>query len=171
MLKLLFLLSTVGVLVMETLEHAQKRGAPIIAEYLGGAVTCDAYHMTDPRADGLGVATCIELAVKDAGIEKEAVRTSVSQNVPSNDIEAAIPLNAKVAWGCGLCLPATKGVGVELWISCHHCLSARQVAAFKVLESLQGSYCSLLLPAPTGELHQLPCHEYARGRRCGGQGH
>lgn len=52
----------------------QARGANIIAEYLGGAITCDAYHMTDPRADGLGVSTCIELAVKDAGIEREQAR-------------------------------------------------------------------------------------------------
>jgi 3-oxoacyl-[acyl-carrier-protein] synthase II len=65
--------SFVGVLVLETLEHAQKRGAPIIAEYLGGAVTCDAYHMTDPRKDGLGVSSCIELALKDAGIERDQV--------------------------------------------------------------------------------------------------
>ena len=62
-----------GVLVMESLEHAQKRGATIIAEYLGGAVTCDAYHMTDPRADGLGVSTCIELALKNAQIERDQV--------------------------------------------------------------------------------------------------
>ena len=48
------------------------------AEYLGGAITCDAYHMTDPRADGLGVSTCIELALKDAGIEKEQVRRRIS---------------------------------------------------------------------------------------------
>ena len=40
---------------MESLEHAVKRDAPIIAEYLGGAVNCDAYHMTDPISDGLGV--------------------------------------------------------------------------------------------------------------------
>jgi len=58
-----------GLLVMESLEHAQKRGATILAEYMGGAVTCDAHHLTDPRADGLGVSTCIELAVKDAKIE------------------------------------------------------------------------------------------------------
>lgn len=45
-----------------------------MAEYLGGAVTCDAYHMTDPRADGLGVSTCIELALKNAGIERDEVR-------------------------------------------------------------------------------------------------
>eukprot|EP01026_Neomeris_dumetosa_P034556 TRINITY_DN27757_c0_g1_i4.p1 TRINITY_DN27757_c0_g1~~TRINITY_DN27757_c0_g1_i4.p1 ORF type:complete len:412 (+),score=68.24 TRINITY_DN27757_c0_g1_i4:129-1364(+) len=62
-----------GVLVMESLEHAQKRGANIIAEYLGGALTCDAYHMTDPREDGLGVSRCIELALKDAQVDKERV--------------------------------------------------------------------------------------------------
>lgn len=62
-----------GVFVFESLEHAMKRGAKIYGEYLGGAVTCDAHHMTDPRADGLGVSTCIELALKDAGIEREQV--------------------------------------------------------------------------------------------------
>ncbi|XP_078447244.1 3-ketoacyl-acyl carrier protein synthase I [Wolffia australiana] len=62
-----------GILVMESLEHAMKRGAPIIAEYLGGAVNCDAYHMTDPRADGLGVSTCIEKSLEDAGVAPEEV--------------------------------------------------------------------------------------------------
>ncbi|EFN51756.1 hypothetical protein CHLNCDRAFT_27559 [Chlorella variabilis] len=62
-----------GVLIMESLEHAQKRGATIIAEYLGGAVTCDAHHMTDPHPEGLGVSTCIELALKDSGIERDEV--------------------------------------------------------------------------------------------------
>ncbi|KAG6777678.1 hypothetical protein POTOM_017506 [Populus tomentosa] len=60
-----------GVLVMESLEHAMRRGAPIIAEYLGGAVNCDAYHMTDPRADGLGVSSCIERSLEDAGVSPE----------------------------------------------------------------------------------------------------
>ena len=62
-----------GVLVLESLEHALKRGAPILAEYLGGGVSCDANHMTDPRADGLGVKLCIESALKDAQIEKEKI--------------------------------------------------------------------------------------------------
>ncbi len=62
-----------GVLVLESLEHALKRGAPIIAEYLGGSVGCDAYHMTAPREDGSGVALCIKLALDDAGIAKESV--------------------------------------------------------------------------------------------------
>ena len=58
---------------MESLEHAMKRGAPIIAEYLGGAVNCDAYHMTDPRADGLGVSSCIQSSLEDAGVSPEEV--------------------------------------------------------------------------------------------------
>nr|POF05089.1 isoform 2 of 3-oxoacyl-[acyl-carrier-protein] synthase i, chloroplastic [Quercus suber] len=62
-----------GVLIMESLEHAMKRGAPIIAEYLGGAVNCDAYHMTDPRADGLGVSSCIQSSLEDAGVSPEEV--------------------------------------------------------------------------------------------------
>ncbi|QVL58262.1 MAG: beta-ketoacyl-ACP synthase II [Simkaniaceae bacterium] len=62
-----------GVLVLEEYEHAKKRGAPILAEYLGGAVSTDAYHITSPREDGAGVAACIEIAVKDAGIEKEMI--------------------------------------------------------------------------------------------------
>ncbi|CAN7043585.1 unnamed protein product [Brassica rapa subsp. trilocularis] len=62
-----------GVLVMESLEHAMKRGAPIVAEYLGGAVNCDAHHMTDPRADGLGVSSCIESCLEDAGVSPEEV--------------------------------------------------------------------------------------------------
>lgn len=62
-----------GVLVLESLEHALKRGAPILAEYLGGSITCDAYHMTDPREDGIGVGLCMENAIKNAGIKKEQI--------------------------------------------------------------------------------------------------
>ncbi|CAL5433440.1 unnamed protein product [Camellia sinensis] len=62
-----------GVLIMESLEHAMKRGANIIAEYLGGAITCDAHHMTDPRSDGLGVSSCISKALEDAGVSPEEV--------------------------------------------------------------------------------------------------
>ncbi|MBF8262949.1 MAG: hypothetical protein HW387_614 [Parachlamydiales bacterium] len=62
-----------GVLLLESLEHAQERGAPIYAEYLGGSINCDAYHMTDPMGDGAGVALCMEEALKHAGVEKELV--------------------------------------------------------------------------------------------------
>ena len=61
---------------MESLESANKRGARIIAEYLGGAVTCDAYHMTDPRSDGLGVSSCISKSLQDARVSPEEVTKS-----------------------------------------------------------------------------------------------
>lgn len=62
-----------GVLVLESLEHALERGANIICEYKGGAINCDAYHMTAPREDGLGVSLCIEEALKDANIDSKNV--------------------------------------------------------------------------------------------------
>jgi len=62
-----------GVLVLESLEHALKRGAPIFAEYLGGSINCDAYHITTPRENGSEVKRCIESAITDANIEKEQI--------------------------------------------------------------------------------------------------
>ncbi|XP_057415346.1 3-oxoacyl-[acyl-carrier-protein] synthase I, chloroplastic-like isoform X2 [Lotus japonicus] len=62
-----------GVLVMESLESATKRGATIIAEYLGGAITCDAHHMTNPGPDGLGVSICIWKSLENAGVSPEEV--------------------------------------------------------------------------------------------------
>jgi 3-oxoacyl-[acyl-carrier-protein] synthase II len=57
-----------GCLVLENLESAKARGAPILAEYLGGGMSADAYHMTDPRADGEGVRLCLHKAFQNAGI-------------------------------------------------------------------------------------------------------
>lgn len=62
-----------GVLVLESLEHAQKRGATILGEYLGGGISCDAHHITEPRADGEGVAECLKRALADAGITADDV--------------------------------------------------------------------------------------------------
>ncbi|KAL8531556.1 hypothetical protein ACS0TY_008234 [Phlomoides rotata] len=53
------------------MTHAMERGAKIAAEYLGGAVTCDAYHMTTPRSDGLAVSTCTINALENAGVAVE----------------------------------------------------------------------------------------------------
>lgn len=62
-----------GILILETLEHAQARGATILAEYLGGGISCDGYHMTEPRSDGEGVALCINNALANAGVTSEDV--------------------------------------------------------------------------------------------------
>ncbi|MGK0183290.1 MAG: 3-oxoacyl-[acyl-carrier-protein] synthase II [Halioglobus sp.] len=77
-----------AVLVLESLEHAQKRGAPILAEYFGGAVSCDAYHMTNPRADGAGVALCIENALKNGNVSKEEINyvNAHATSTPAGDM-------------------------------------------------------------------------------------
>jgi 3-oxoacyl-[acyl-carrier-protein] synthase II len=82
-----------GVLLLESLEHALARGAPILAEYLGGGVCCDAYHMTSPREDGLGVAMCMELALKDAGIDKESINY-INAHATSTSIGDMCEINA-----------------------------------------------------------------------------
>jgi 3-oxoacyl-[acyl-carrier-protein] synthase II len=62
-----------GVLVLESLEHARKRGARIYAELIGYAATADAYHMTQPPEDGEGAALCMQRALRSAGINPEQV--------------------------------------------------------------------------------------------------
>ncbi len=62
-----------GVVVLEELEHAKKRGAKILAEIVGYGATCDAYHITSPAEDGSGAATAMMLAMKDAGVEPSQV--------------------------------------------------------------------------------------------------
>ena len=62
-----------GVVVLESLEHAQARGAKILAEVVGYGATCDAYHITSPAEDGSGAARAMTEAMKDAGIQPEDI--------------------------------------------------------------------------------------------------
>lgn len=60
-----------GTLVLESLDHAEKRKAKIYAEILGYGLSCDAHHMTQPFEDG--IAKCMEKALKESGISKDEV--------------------------------------------------------------------------------------------------
>jgi 3-oxoacyl-[acyl-carrier-protein] synthase II len=62
-----------GLLVMESLEHAQARGATIIAEVAGNGFTNDANHLTAPHPEGVGAAKAMQLALKDAGLQAEDI--------------------------------------------------------------------------------------------------
>jgi 3-oxoacyl-[acyl-carrier-protein] synthase II len=62
-----------GVVVLEELDHARRRGARMYAEVIGYGMNSDAYHITAPSEDGEGAVRCMELALKDASIAKDQV--------------------------------------------------------------------------------------------------
>ena len=62
-----------GVLILEELEHAQRRGAKIYAEVAGTGMTGDAHHLTAPHPEGLGAAKVMQLALEEAGVRPEDV--------------------------------------------------------------------------------------------------
>lgn len=62
-----------GIVVLEELSHAKKRGAKILAELVGYGATSDAYHITSPLEDGSGAAKAMTLAMEEAGVQPEEV--------------------------------------------------------------------------------------------------
>ncbi len=62
-----------AVLVLESLEHAEKRGASILAEIVGYGNTCDAHHMTSPHPEGLGAIKAMKLALAEAGLTPQDI--------------------------------------------------------------------------------------------------
>jgi 3-oxoacyl-[acyl-carrier-protein] synthase II len=92
-----------GILILESLEHAQKRGATIYAEVVGYGSTCDAYHITSPDPEGEGAARAMEIAINEAGIDKKEVSyinahgtsTPVNDKFETNAIKRVFEENAK----------------------------------------------------------------------------
>jgi len=62
-----------GALVLEEYEHAKARGADIYAELIGGGLSSDAYHMTAPHPEGIGVTAVMKNCLENAGIKPEEV--------------------------------------------------------------------------------------------------
>ena len=74
-----------GILVLESLDHAQKRNAKIYAEILGYGLSCDAHHMTQPSEDG--IVRCMEKALKESGVSKDEIDyiSAHGTGTPQND--------------------------------------------------------------------------------------
>lgn len=76
-----------GILILEELEHALKRGAKIYAEVVGYGATGDAYHITSPSPDGEGAARAMKLAMEEANVEKQDISyiNAHGTSTPYND--------------------------------------------------------------------------------------
>ena len=83
-----------GIMLLESLEHAQARGAKIYGEFAGYGASADAYHMTAPDETGDGAIRCMKAALKDAGIEPSEIDyvNAHGTSTPFNDRGESIAL-------------------------------------------------------------------------------
>ncbi len=88
-----------AVFILETLEHAQARGARIIAEVLGGGQTADAYHITAPSPHGAGAARAIKKALSVTGLEIDEIDYICAHGTGTTLNDAAETEAIKTAFG------------------------------------------------------------------------
>ena len=83
-----------GALILEELGHAQRRGAPVYAEFVGGAMSADAYHATSTHPEGVGALLSMRNALADAGLAVDAVDyvNAHATSTPAGDISELLAL-------------------------------------------------------------------------------
>lgn len=103
-----------AILVVEALESALKRNAPIYAEILGYGFSCDAYHMTAPSVGGEGAQACMKMALDWAGIKPEQVKylNAHGTSTPANDASETLAIKGVFGdWAKqGLLVSSTKSM-------------------------------------------------------------
>ena len=112
-----------GVLVLEELEHAIRRGAKIYCEVVGGGATADAYHLTAPHPEGLGAKNVMNAALRDAGMQANEIDyiNTHGTSTPLGDIaEAKAIIDVFGAHAYNLNISSTKSMT-------GHCLGAAGV--------------------------------------------
>jgi 3-oxoacyl-[acyl-carrier-protein] synthase II len=88
-----------GVLILESEEHAKKRGAKIIAEFAGYGATADAYHMTAPDPEGKGCTAAVKLALADAGMKPEDIQYYNAHGTSTEINDPTETMMLKMAFG------------------------------------------------------------------------
>ena len=149
-----------GVLVLEELEHAKARGATIYAEFLGGAYTCDAHHMTEPHPEGKGVGLAIETALKSSGVARERVNyvNAHGTSTPAGDL-AEYRAIRKALPGDNVRINSTKSM-----IGASHCI------VFSCMASRAVCACACVRELSAARLRRPPAGRGGR-RRGGGNRH
>lgn len=102
-----------GIMVLESLETAKKRGAKIYAEIIGYGMSSDAYHITSPSPGGEGPALCMSKSLKDAGIQPELVDYINAHGTSTkygDEIETAAIKKVFGAHAYKLCVSSTKSM-------------------------------------------------------------
>ncbi len=88
-----------GVLVVEAAEHAEARGATILAEIAGGALTADAFHISAPEPSGYGATLAMQRAIRDAHLEAEQVEVVMAHGTSTALNDATETKAIRVAFG------------------------------------------------------------------------
>ena len=101
-----------GVLVLESLESALARDAPILAEVMGGFMTCDAHHMTEPHPEGKGVNFAIDKALEVTGVKAEDINyiNAHATSTPAGDMAELRVLQRKFKNSEGVKINSTKSL-------------------------------------------------------------
>ena len=151
-----------GALIIETEEHAKKRGATILAELAGFANCTDGYHVTSPHPEGIGAVFCMEKAIENAGLspaDVDYINTHGTSTPMGDPIETSAVVEVFGEHAADMAVTSTKGAtghmmgagGITEAITCIQCIREGIVPPTLNLENLDEK-CAKLNYVPGGAI-------------------